>query len=100
MNSNKKLTINNVVIKRVSEIRFLGIIVDNKLCWKPHINYIKSKISKSIAVLYKVKDFLNQVSLYNLYCSFILPNISYCVEVWGNTYKQILNQTLSFKKEP
>ncbi len=78
---------NNVVIERVSKIKFLGIIIDNKLCWKPHINYIKTKISKSIAVLYKVKDFLNQASLYTLYCSFILPYISYCVEVWGNTYK-------------
>ena len=78
--------INNVVIERVSEIKFLGIIIDN-LCWKPHINYIKPKISKSIAVLYKFKDFVNQVSLYTLYCSFILPYISYCVEVWGNTYK-------------
>uniref|UniRef100_A0A671WXI2 Reverse transcriptase domain-containing protein n=1 Tax=Sparus aurata TaxID=8175 RepID=A0A671WXI2_SPAAU len=86
INSNKKLMINNVVIERVSEIKFLGIIIDNKLCWKPHINYIKTKISKSIAVLHKVKDFLNQVSLYTLYCSFILPYISYCVEVWGNTY--------------
>ena len=44
-------------------------------------------MSKSLAVLYKVKDFVNQSSLYTLYCSFILPYINYCVEVWGNTYK-------------
>ena len=60
-------------------------LVDNKLSWKPHIKYIKSKIPKSLSVLYKVKD-INQ-SLYTLYCSFILLYITYCVEVWGNTYK-------------
>ena len=49
--------INSIVIERVSEIKLLGMIIDNKLCWKPHINYIKTKISKSIAVLYNVKTF-------------------------------------------
>ena len=38
INSNRKLMINNVVIERVSEITFLGTIIDNKLCWKSHIN--------------------------------------------------------------
>ena len=86
-NTDKNLTINNIEIERVNEIKFLGVIIDNKLSWKPHIMYIKSKMSKSLAVLYKVKDFINQSSLYTLYCSFILPYIIYCVEVWGNTYK-------------
>ena len=55
--------------------------------WKSHINYIRGKISKSVAILYKVQYFLNKSSLYILYCSFILPYMNYCVEVWGNTYK-------------
>ena len=57
INSNRKLMINSIVIERVSEIKLLGMIIDNKLCWKPDINYIKTKISKSIAVLYNVKTF-------------------------------------------
>uniref|UniRef100_A0A0E9TS32 Uncharacterized protein n=1 Tax=Anguilla anguilla TaxID=7936 RepID=A0A0E9TS32_ANGAN len=44
-------------------------------------------MSKTIAILYKTKDILNQKSLYILYCSPIVPYITYCVEVWGNTYK-------------
>ena len=86
INTNKKLTINTMEIERVNEVKFLGVLIDSKLCWKPHINYIKTKISKSTAILYKVKDFLNKCSLYMLYNSFILPYITYCAEVWGNTY--------------
>lgn len=48
--------IDGVKIKRVSEIKFHGAVIDNKLCWKQDINYIKAKISKSMAILYKVKD--------------------------------------------
>lgn len=84
---NKKLMINDIEIERVKELKFLGVIIDEKLCWKPHIHYIKAKISKSIAILYKINYLLNQQTLYTLYCSFILPYITYCLEVWGNTYK-------------
>ena len=86
-NTQKRLTIDNIEIERVNEIKFLGVIIDSKLSWKSHIQYITAKIAKSIAILHKVKHLINQSSLYTLYCSFILPYITYCVEVWGNTYK-------------
>ena len=37
------------------------IVVNNKLCWRPHINYIKTKYQKSIAVLCEVRDILNSL---------------------------------------
>ena len=36
------LTINNVVLPRVAATKFLGIIIDDKLSWKPHIQSVKS----------------------------------------------------------
>ncbi len=96
--SSKKLMINDVEIKKVNEIKFLGVIIDNKLSWKPHIHYIKTKISKSTAILNKAKDLLNQASLYTLYCSFILPYMCYCVEVWGNTYKTNIDPIFILQK--
>ena len=32
------------------QIKFLGDIIDEKLSWKPHINYVSLKISKNVAV--------------------------------------------------
>jgi len=60
--------------------------LDDKLNWKSHIVYIKSKVCKSIGVLYKVKDVLDYSSLYMLYNSLILPYFGYCTEVWSNTH--------------
>lgn len=97
-NTISKLMINEVEIERVSTIKFLGVVIDNNLNWKPHISYIKNKISKSVAILYKVKDFLNEKSLYTLYCSLVLPYINYCVEVWGNTYKTNINPIFQLQK--
>lgn len=37
------VNLNGVDIERVNETKFLGVIMDHKLCWKPHIEYIKCK---------------------------------------------------------
>ena len=81
-----KLRIEDTEIERVFETKFLGVIMDHKLNWKMHINHVKSKLAKSIAILYKVKDMLNQRALYILYCTMVVPYITYCLEIWGNAY--------------
>ena len=54
-----KSFLNGVKIKRLYETKFLGVILDHEVCWKPHIEYIKRKVSKSIGIIYKVGDLLN-----------------------------------------
>ncbi len=49
----------------------LGVIIDHKLCWKPHINHVKTKMSKSIAILNRIKHILNEkkkLYIYSIYC--------------------------------
>ena len=45
------LTINNVVLPRVAASKFLGIIIDDKLNWKPHIQSITSKLSSVLSIM-------------------------------------------------
>ena len=51
-----------------------------------HISYISNKLSKGIAILYHVSIIINMDALMNIYCTLILPYLSYCEMVWGNTY--------------
>ncbi len=89
-----KVMINNVEIEREYENKFLGVILDYKICWKPHIKHVREKVARSIGVMGKARHVLNEKALYILYSSLVLPYLNYCVEVWGNTYKTTL-QTLS-----
>ena len=66
---------------------FLGVIIDDKLKWKEHIKIIQSKISKTTAIIYKASHVLTERALYILYCSIALPYMTYCSEIWGNTYR-------------
>ena len=41
-----KVTINNLFLKQISEIQFLGITINNTLNWKSHVDEIRTKVCK------------------------------------------------------
>ena len=76
-------------LTRVAEAKFLGITLDSNLTWIPHINAISKKCSKNLGVLNKVKHFLPETAMYQLYCTLILlPYLNYGILLWGSAYKQ------------
>lgn len=99
LNTNAKIQINGVDIERVSENKFLGVIIDEKLNWRAHVRYIHSKVSRSIAILNKAKQVFDRTSLHILYCSLVSPYLSYCAEVWGNNYKTTLHSLFTLQKK-
>ena len=50
-----KVSLSNSEIKRNECIKYLGVLIDNKLCWKNHIDYSCSKISKGYWALQSQK---------------------------------------------
>lgn len=52
----------NNVVGRETSAKFLGIMIDEKLVWKAHFNYIHNKVSTSSGIVLKVKDYLNRGS--------------------------------------
>uniref|UniRef100_A0A8C6LUY9 Reverse transcriptase domain-containing protein n=1 Tax=Nothobranchius furzeri TaxID=105023 RepID=A0A8C6LUY9_NOTFU len=100
-NSNDEILLNidEINIKRVQEVKYLGVIIDEKLSWKLHINSVKTKISKTIALLHRAKGLLDNNSLYLLYNSLIVPYLNYCIEIWGTTYKTYTNSIYILQKK-
>ena len=78
--------INKETINRVNVTKCLGVMIDDKLNWKNHICLVKSKLSKSCAVMYRASFLIDRRGMHILYYSLFLPYIMYCAEVWGNTY--------------
>jgi len=93
-----RLTINNIVIDRVSSTRFLGVLMDEKLNWHEHITMIRNKIAKGIGLLSRARKVLNVSSLITLYNSLILPYLMYCIEVWGSAKALDLQMLIKLQK--
>jgi len=78
-----------VHIENVHKIKLLGVTIDCKLSWNAHIRHTTS-LHESLAIISRVKHIIDCNALYTLYCSLILPYLTYCVEVWGNNYKNVI----------
>ena len=63
----KTLYINGVKIKEVSEVKFLGVIIDNKLNWSAHVKYLTKKLRSAAAVLCRIRHWVPKDNYANIY---------------------------------
>ena len=47
----------------VKLVKYMGIMVDNKLVWDQHIDYISSKITYGIGVLKHIRRFIGESTM-------------------------------------
>ena len=83
------INIGGIPIEFVDEFKYLGIILDKHLTWKPHLNQISKKIAKTNGVLSRLKHLLPLHVLKIIYCSLILPYLSYGIVVWGSVSERL-----------
>ena len=60
-------------IKRVTIVKYLGLIADDTLTWSDHVEYISTKIRHGISILKRTSKFLKEGSLFMIYSSLIEP---------------------------
>ena len=97
--SDINIFINNSLITRVQEDRFLGIIILENLSWKLHISAVCDKVSKVIGVLCKSGRYLPLSTLKTLYNFLFLPYINYCILIWASTYSSYLKPIYVLQKK-
>ena len=83
------------ILKRVSNVRFLSIILHEHLSWKPHMEVLLQKISLTTSVVNKIKSLLNKQILFTLYNLLIKSHIQYCILIWGNGNKTMVQRLQS-----
>ena len=86
------------IVLIVTNTKFLGVIIDDRLNWSNHISSIKTKIAKGIGIIYKAKKLLNENTLVTLYYSFVYPYLYYGIIAWGKTTSNFLNSLVILQK--
>ena len=94
-----QLRIDNQIIERKTEARFLGVIMDDKLSWASHIKAIKTKMSRFIGVMYKLKWQLPITARLQIYQSFIQSHLNFCSLVWGFASKSRIETLFTKQKQ-
>ena len=79
-------------------IKYLGVLLDEHLSWKPHINELTKKLICSNSMLSRIRHYVDLNSTPSLYFSIFSSHISYCCQVWGQNGNPHLNRILSIER--
>ena len=93
------LFINDVKIKSENSMKFLGVMIDENVTWKTHVELVENKISKSVGIVFKASRSLNSKFLRSIYFALVHPYINYANIAWASTNKTYLNRILGKQKQ-
>ena len=65
-------------VKLVSDVKYLGVQVDQELKWTTHLNTVTKKISIGIGILRFAKQYLPLSTIKTMYKSLVEPYFRYC----------------------
>jgi len=78
-----KAIIDNHNISPEDNLKYLGVLLDNKLSWKPYVQKVKTQLSRACGILSKLKHYTTLHVLTVVYNSLIHPYLNYSILNWG-----------------
>lgn len=79
--NNINLYINQTKLEIEHKIRYLGVIIDDKLCFDKNINHVCRKVGQKVNVLNRLRNELNIEQKLTLLKSIIEPHFNYCASI-------------------
>ena len=93
------IKLGNDFISQTDSTKFLGIILDEHLNFRDHINFISAKLSKTNGILYSLNKFFPPEPLKNIYQALIVPRITYGIEAWYGAPQFLSNRIEKLQKK-
>ena len=78
-----KITLDNTILQRVRCIKFLGVIIDERLNWANQTNSLICKLSKTCGTLRSLSSCLPKSLRAPVFSALVNSHITYGITVWG-----------------
>ena len=93
-----KIKLNGVMLRPSSEIKYLGIILDEHLTFQPHIKILNAKLKRANNLLSISRYYVPEHILLQIYYGQFYSHLTYGCQVWGH-HLQKNNQTFILQKK-
>ena len=70
-------------IRQKTCTKYLGVLIDEHLLFKDHINFLKQKLNRANGILAKLRHHLPSDILKTVYYSLFDTHLRYACQVWG-----------------
>lgn len=80
------------ILERVKHTKYLGVIIDNRLRWHEHTDFVVTRLRRLIYVFLKLREFLDKKYIKMVYHSIVESIISYGIIGWGGAADTTVNK--------
>lgn len=87
------------LLERCGQIKYLGLIVDENINWKMHINKLKKETLYLIRKFYLLRYLCPLSVLKTIYYALVNSKLQYGVTLWGGTYYSTLKPLVVSQKK-
>lgn len=77
-------------IQRVPQLKYLGILLDERLTFSSHITELCGRVRKVIYIMKLLRNSASKTLLVNVYRALCESLLTYCVSVWGSAASSCL----------
>ena len=71
-------------IEQTKSIKYLGILIDDKLKWHKHIDFVANKLTAANGILCQLQRYVPQNAVISVYYSLAYSYLQYAILCWGN----------------
>lgn len=74
----------NTKIEVVKTLKYLGIIIDDRLKWSPHVEYVRKKLRSAMYAFYQLQNICNRRTLKQIYHAIAESHLRFGITAWGS----------------
>ena len=91
--------LNEHTIEEVTSMKYLGVILDDKLTFKEHTDHIATKIKKGNCLLARIRHFITQKELLSFYHAHIQSHLNYGSIIWSAAAPTYVNRLSKLQEQ-
>lgn len=77
------LTVDGQHLQRSNQEKYLGLILDSRLTFRPHIEHVRSRLIPLIGALRNIAKCVPFKLRYTIYNTLVKPHLEYLIQIWG-----------------
>ena len=76
-------------------MKFLGVVIDDRLSWEPQIKQLKERLLSSVVVIKRIRKFIPNDEYLKIDNALFKSHISYYISRWGGVSEYKLKTLFS-----
>ena len=86
-----ELEIGENKLQRVKQLKYLGVVLDDRLSWSAHVSFLSTKLSRVIGIMYKLRHYAPYDVLRTVYFSLFHSHLCYSLLNWGRANDSLIH---------